>query len=636
MSAALRWNDWPLTRKSLAVVALPLLLLLAALVAIYSVERQNIAAENDVRRTLEVLSDLYEAHALLAETAAGVRGYRLVRQDAFLTPYRDAEPRLQTVVQRLAQRITDPQQAQRFARIQPLFAEKMQGWRRLLAPDLSREEEIRQLSEGKVKLDILRAELRELRNYETAQLQVRTAKAQALRQRNLLITLCAAMLGGLGAVFAVAWFASSLSRRLRALSANADRLGEGLPLAPQLRAGDELGQVAQRLDQASTLLAARAAEAQSARREAEAANRAKTEFLSRSSHELRTPLNAILGYAQVLEMDLPGAAQRGQLQHILGAGRHLLGLITELLDIARIEADQLDLSPQPVPVRAAIEEALGLVAPEATARGIVLQPLQQLPPAWTVRADPQRLRQVLINLLSNAIKFNRPGGAVWVSAEQQGEFLCIAVHDQGHGLSAEQVQRLFTPFERLGAERSAIEGTGLGLALSKRLAEAMGGRIVVESSPEGSRFWIALPLDRPCTAPAPDPAITSAAAGEGQRSVLSVEDNPSNQALIRTLAERRPHWRLHEAATLAQARAQLQQARPDLILLDLHLSDGNGEDLLRQLREQPHTAAIPVVVVSADATPATLARVQADNVRAYLTKPLDVAEFFTVLDRHLA
>ncbi|OAX57439.1 ATP-binding protein [Xanthomonas graminis] len=636
MSAAtLRWNDWPLTRKSLAVVALPLLLLLAALLAIYSVERQNVAAENDVRQTLEVLSDLYEAHALLAETAAGVRGYRLVRQDAFLTPYRDAEPRLQTVVQRLAQRITDPRQAQRFARIQPLFAEKMQGWRRLLAPDLSREEEIRQLSEGKVKLDILRAELRELRNYETAQLQVRTAKAQALRQRNLLITLCAAMLGGLGAVFAVAWFASSLSRRLRVLSANADRLGEGLPLAPQLRTGDELGQVAQRLDQASTLLAARAAEAQSARREAEAANRAKTEFLSRSSHELRTPLNAILGYAQVLEMDLPGAAQRGQLQHILGAGRHLLGLITELLDIARIESDQLDLSPQPVPVRAAIEEALGLVAPEANTRGIVLQPLQ-IAPAWTVRADPQRLRQVLINLLSNAIKFNRPGGAVWVSAEQQDACLCIAVHDQGHGLSAEQVQRLFTPFERLGAERSAIEGTGLGLALSKRLTEAMGGRIVVDSSPQGSRFGIALPLDRPADVPAAHPAIAATAAGDGQRSVLSVEDNPSNQALIRTLAERRPRWRLHEAATLAQARAQLQQAHPDLILLDLHLSDGNGEDLLRQLRAQPHTAAIPVVVVSADATPATLARVQGDNVRAYLTKPLDVAEFFTVLDRHLA
>ncbi|KAB7769863.1 ATP-binding protein [Xanthomonas sp. LMG 12461] len=632
---ARRWNDWPLTRKSLALVALPLLLLVAALVAIYSVERQNIAAENDVRRTLQLLSDLHEAHALLAETAAGVRGYRLVRQDAFLTPYRDAEPRLKTVVQRLSQRITDPRQAQRFARIQPLFEEKMQGWRRLLAPDLSRDEEIRQLREGKVTLDILRAELRELRNYETAQLQVRTAKAQALRQRNLLITLCAAMLGGLGAVLAVAWFASSLSRRLRQLSANADRLGDGRPLAPQPPAGDELGQVAQRLQQASTLLAARAEEAQSARREAESANRAKTEFLSRSSHELRTPLNAILGYAQVLEMDLPGAAQRDHLQHILGAGRHLLGLITELLDIARIEADQLDLSPRPVPVRTALEEALGLVAPEAQARGIVLRP-PQLPPEWTVRADPQRLRQVLINLLSNAIKFNRPGGAVWVSAVPEGQSLALSVHDQGRGLTPAQVERLFTPFERLGAERSAIEGTGLGLALSKRLTEAMGGRIAVDSDPDGSRFTIALPLDRPQAAAQPDLAVATTTAGGIQRQLLSVEDNPSNQALIRTLVERRPHWRLHEAASLAQAHAHLQQTTPDLILLDLHLSDGNGEDLLQALRAQPHTAAIPVVVISADATATTLARVQGEPVRAYLTKPLDVADFFSVLDRHLA
>ncbi|TWR39454.1 hypothetical protein FQJ95_14720 [Xanthomonas vasicola] len=163
-AVAMRWNDWPITRKSLAVVTLPLLLLAVALMAIYSVERQNIAAENDVRQTLKVLSDLYEAHALLAETAAGVRGYRLVRRDEFLTPYRDAEPRLQRVVDRLSQRITDPTQAQRFAHIKPLFAEKMQGWRRLLAPDLSREEEIRQLWDGKYKLDILRAELRELRN----------------------------------------------------------------------------------------------------------------------------------------------------------------------------------------------------------------------------------------------------------------------------------------------------------------------------------------------------------------------------------------------------------------------------------------------------------------------------------------
>ncbi|KAB7765194.1 hybrid sensor histidine kinase/response regulator [Xanthomonas maliensis] len=632
---ARQWNDWPITRKSLAVVTLPLLLLAVALMAIYSVERQNIAAESDVRQTLEVLSDLYEAHALLAETAAGVRGYRLVGRDEFLTPYRDAEPRLQRVVDRLSQRITDPAQARRFAGIKPLFAEKMQGWRRLLAPDLSREEEIRQLWDGKYKLDILRAELRELRNYETAQLQLRTAKAQALRQRNLIITLCAAMLGGLGAVFAVAVFASGMSKRLRTLAANADRLGEGLPLAPQPGAGDELGQVGQRLAQASELLAARAAEAQLARREAETANHAKTEFLSRSSHELRTPLNAILGYAQVLELDLPEPAHRRHLQHILGAGRHLLGLITELLDIARIEADQLDLSPEPIQVQAAVQEALALVAPDATSRGIGLLP-PSIDGPLTVRADAQRLRQVLLNLLSNAVKFNRAGGQVQVSARREDAQVRLVVADQGAGLTETQIERLFTPFERLGAERSAVEGTGLGLALSKRLIEAMGGRIGVDSSREGARFWIALPQgDRPSSEPTPA-ALPAPAGGSGVCRLLSIEDNPSNQALIRTLTERRPQWQLLEADSLAQARALLEHSVPDLILLDLHLSDGNGEELLRELQNQPQIAAVPVVVISADATAATVARVGAHGVRAYLTKPLDVAEFFRVIDGLLA
>ncbi len=158
----------------------------------------------------------------------------------------------------------------------------------------------------------------------------------------------------------------------------------------------------------------------------------------------------------------------------------------------------------------------------------------------------------------------------------------------------------------------------------------------MDSGPDGSRFTVALPLDRPQPAPLPDPTVATAATGVAQRQLLSVEDNPSNQALIRTLVERRPHWRLHEAASLAQAHAHLQHATPDLILLDLHLSDGNGEDLLQALRAQPHTAAIPVVVISADATATTLARVQGDPVRAYLTKPLDVADFFSILDRHLA
>jgi signal transduction histidine kinase len=634
MSRVLRgWNDWPITHKSLALVSLPLLLLVGSLFAIYSLERQNSAAENDVRDTLEVIRDLYEAHALLAETAAGIRGYRLVQHEDFLAPYRTAEPQLQQVVERLSRRITDLEQAARFARIKPLFAEKLLGWRQMLQPRLSEEEETRQLWDGKQRLDILRAELRELSVRETAQLQVRTARAQALRQRNLYINLGAALLCGFCAVCSVGWFASALSQRLRGLAANADRLGEGLPLLPRQHDGDEIGQVEQRLSEASALLAARAAEAQLARREAETANRAKTEFLSRSSHELRTPLNAILGYAQVLQMDAVTPLQRAQLQQILTAGRHLLELITELLDIARIEVNRLDLVLEAVPLALAINQAVGLLGPDAAARNIVLE-VESAHPPLCVRADPQRLRQVLLNLLSNAIKFNRQAGRVQIRVQPEHERVRILITDQGPGLSSAQIARLFTPFERLGAEHSAVPGTGLGLALSKHLIEAMGGSIGVDSRGAGACFWISLPQERAAAPVSSGLTAETRLASQSARLILSVEDNPSNQALIRTLCERRPQWRLTEANNLGEAEALLACSRPDLILLDLHLSDGNGEQLLARLNAVQ--ASPPVLVISADATDATLERLRALGVHGCLSKPLDVTAFYECLDEVLA
>ncbi|OLG40633.1 ATP-binding protein, partial [Xanthomonas oryzae] len=220
-----------------------------------------------------------------------------------------------------------------------------------------------------------------------------------------------------------------------------------------------------------------------------------------------------------------------------------------------------------------------------------------------------RLRQVLLNLLSNALKFNRTGGQVQVRAHTDGEHVRITVADQGAGLTPAQIERLFTPFERLGAERSAVEGTGLGLALSKRLIEALGGKIGVDSTHQGARFWISLPQGEPQHSEPARPLLPPSVSGSGVCRVLSIEDTPSNQALIRTLIERRPQWQLLEAESLAQARELSQHGAPDVILLDLHLSDGNGEELLRELQAQPATAAIPVVVISADATTATLARV---------------------------
>ncbi len=639
------WLGGSITRKSLASILLPLLLLVVAAIAIDRLEQQTARAENDVRRTLQVLSDLHEAHSLLAETAAAVRGYRLVRRDDFLDPYRLAEPRLLALLDRLQREITDPGQARRMAQVRPLFEDKMLGWRELLAPQITPEAERRQLITGKAKLDILRAELRLMLNYERTQLELRTRTAQRLRHRNLVITQIAALLAGLGAIAAVAWLTSGLARRARQLAADAARLGEGHALDTGERSGDELGQVAQRLADASRLLAERAAETQRARDEAEAANHAKTEFLSRSSHELRTPLNAILGYAQVLSLDLEGRDLEGRglegreghahAQRIVSAGRHLLGLISELLDIAKIEAGHLDLAPEAVPVAGVIAEAAALVQPNAEARGMRLR--IEADDAMAVRADAQRLRQVLVNLLSNAIKFNRECGEVRVVAARDGDRVRIGVCDQGPGVPVELREKLFVPFERLGAERSAVEGTGIGLALSKRLVEAMDGEIGFgDAVGGGAEVWVALPAT---AATATTPAIgrgRQAQSAAVARRVLSVEDNPSNQALIETLLSRRPQLHLDHAQTMASAIEALHAHVPDLVLLDLHLPDGRGEALIARIRAEPRLAHVPVVAITADATDATLAAAHAAGAADVLTKPIDVARFYAMLDRLLA
>ena len=263
------------------------------------------------------------------------------------------------------------------------------------------------------------------------------------------------------------------------------------------RAARALQQLADELERR---VLARTAELEHARDEAERANSAKSEFLSRMSHELRTPLNAILGFGQLLELDLSEPKPRGQVQQILDAGRHLLALINDVLDLSRIEAGQFAVRPEPVLLPPLVADALALMQPQAQAREIVLQGLDAAAAAaaCAVHADRTRLKQVLLNLLSNAIKYNRPRGCVSVSIEAHGPNCRLVVADTGPGLSAEQQARLFVPFERLDAAQSAVEGTGIGLALSRRLVEMMDGRIGVDSVPgQGSRFWVELPRADP-------------------------------------------------------------------------------------------------------------------------------------------
>ncbi len=373
------------------------------------------------------------------------------------------------------------------------------------------------------------------------------------------------------------------------------------------------------------------------------ASRAKSEFLSRMSHELRTPLNAILGFAQLLEMDHLTAEQQESVGQILKAGRHLLDLINEVLDIARIEAGRLAVSIESVSVKEVIQEGLDLVAPLAVAREIQLKVEAAGLSDRFIFVDRQRLKQVLLNLLSNAVKYNRPGGAVTLSyAEVQGGRLRINVSDTGPGIPPDRLGQLFTPFERLGAEQTGIEGTGLGLALSKRLVEAMRGTLGVDSTVgRGSTFWVEFPLsveEQPAaqrSAEGPRPAGVAEAA-RGAFTVLYIEDNLSNLELIQHLLSRRPEIKLLSAMQGRLGLDLAREHRPDLILLDVHLPDVPGAEMVRLLREDAKTRHIPVVVVSADALPTQIQRLLAAGARAYLTKPLEVRKFLDVVDEVLA
>ncbi len=377
-----------------------------------------------------------------------------------------------------------------------------------------------------------------------------------------------------------------------------------------------------------------------ARDEAERANRAKSEFLSRMSHELRTPMNAVLGFGQLLAREDLSVRQRESVDQILRGGAHLLALIDEVLDISRIESGMTRLSLEAVDLTSALHDAVDLIAPIAAQRDVTLRYDLHAACQIHVSADRQRLRQIILNLLSNAVKYNHQGGEVRLSVTfSDAGRVRVAVEDTGSGIDPAQLARLFEPFDRLDADHGDVQGSGLGLALSRSLAGQMNGSLTVTSEiGRGSVFM--LELDRAVNPVGSETLRAARQAGRdaeiaGARTLLYIEDNPTSFRLVEQLFTGQAEVRVIAAQ---QGRVGLDLARahqPDLILLDLHLPDIAGATVLERLQADPTTRAIPVLVVSADVAEPERSRLRAAGAQAFLTKPLDLGVLLAEIKRSL-
>ncbi len=630
------WSDWSLSAKGVAVLAVPLVMLVVASSIFYSTSSSESNSESWVTHTMTVRNAIQKVAGDVLDGETGIRGYLVTRDSAFLAPMYQARVAIGPDLSNLAALVADnPVERARVATLRSLVGAGYQFTLAAIPPVTDPAARSRWLYRQKSSTDAIRTVLASMSATEETLLATRE---RVVANDRVHANVAVGLALGAGLVIGVAlmiFFTLGLTRRLRRLLEDANHLGDDEPLGDVDRAGDELGVLSRHLADAVATRRALEADARAAREAAEAASEEKSRFLSRMSHELRTPLNAVLGFAQLLEMDAEGE-QRESLVQIRRAGRHLLDLINEVLDISRIESGTMTFSSEPVGLAEMIGEVGDLLTPMARERRVSLATSATDGCPYYVHADRQRVKQILLNLVSNAIKYNRAGGSVVFECERVAESsVRLEVRDTGIGMSEHDMARLFTPFERFGAAESDIEGSGIGLVLSLHLAHAMGGELTATStSGVGTTFALTLPLASAPTSSAVAPASAGiVASGHHERaSLLYIEDNASNVRLLEQILHRRPHWELTHAGH-GQMGLDLAVTRDfDLVLLDLHLPDMGGVEVLGHLRANELTRRVPVIIVSADASPGQIERLIGAGANDYITKPIDVEDLLRLLD----
>ena len=623
-----RWADLSLRTKVLILLSLPLVALLACVISGILLVGQTNELVSTTRQTTQAITEMNAKLQLLTDAETGVRGFAATGAPTFLQAYLQALAAAPSALAKgvpaakglLTPKQTDALKATVINELEVLNQIRLGVSNGTLSGTALTD---KLLTEKKY-MDTVRADIAMVESRLDALRTTQRDQLQFYVTWSLVVDYL-----GLGVVVVTILVALILLRkaggRIALIARNAVHLGAEEPLELSRATHDELGRLGQALVVASGRLDQRKVELEAARDEALAATRAKDEFLSRMSHELRTPLTAILGFGQLLQLEDLSPDNADSIDHIVTAGQHLLQLINEVLDISQIESGHLSLSMEPILLREVVTEIVSLMSPIAAAHAVSVE--ERGLEGLAVWADRQRIKQVLLNLVSNAIKYNRQGGSIVITGSASTDTVALTVADTGVGIPESSLDRLFVPFDRMGATNSGIEGTGVGLSLTKALVEAMAGTIGADSEVgQGSRFWVELPA---AEFDSRRPSGPKAQKGGGV--VLYVEDNLASLRMIERLFNGR-HETLQVSVQGTIALELARELHPVLILLDLHLPDMSGEEALRQLKADPQTASIPVVVLSADVTPGRIDRILDAGAVGYLSKPVDVPRLIAYLD----